>query len=122
MYALNILGLPMSANHQDARAAYRKLARKMHPDIAGDSAAAVGAFRKVLEAYKALSKEAELDHETTQKILRAFAEMRRERERLRVKWRAKLRARWKFFVRSKETHCLAVAAAAFAMSKVPLLW
>lgn len=51
--ALNILGLGRKYTKDEAKQAYRKLARKYHPDIAG---AAYGAkFAQINEAYELIS-------------------------------------------------------------------
>jgi molecular chaperone DnaJ len=49
-----VLGLPHGASEADIRRAYRRLARRFHPDInPGDHAAEVR-FREILEAYETL--------------------------------------------------------------------
>src|SRR5262249_49662735 len=50
-----ILGVPRTASDQDIRAAYRKLARKYHPDVNPGSGEK---FKDINEAYEAL-KDAE---------------------------------------------------------------
>src|SRR5688572_22617756 len=49
-----VLGLPHGATESDIKRAYRRLARRFHPDInPGDHAAEVR-FRQILEAYETL--------------------------------------------------------------------
>jgi molecular chaperone DnaJ len=50
-----ILGIDEHAPTEEIKRAYRRLARKYHPDVAGGSGTA--AFRQVCEAYETLSDE-----------------------------------------------------------------
>ena len=50
-----ILGVEPDASNDVIKSAYRKLARKYHPDIAGESG--VEKFKEVTEAYETLSDE-----------------------------------------------------------------
>ena len=50
-----ILGVEADASIDAIKSAYRKLARKYHPDIAGESS--VEKFKEVTEAYETLSDE-----------------------------------------------------------------
>ena len=53
-----VLGLPRSANAQDIRKAYRRLAMQYHPDRNPDNKEAMEAqFKEVSEAYEVLSDE-----------------------------------------------------------------
>ena len=52
-YAL--LGVDKKANEKDIKAAYRKLARKYHPDVNPGDSAAEEKFKQVSEAYEVLS-------------------------------------------------------------------
>ncbi|MGZ9160178.1 MAG: DnaJ domain-containing protein, partial [Candidatus Limnocylindrales bacterium] len=52
-YAL--LGVPRSASQTDIKKAFRKLARKHHPDISGGDAAAERRFKEINEANAVLS-------------------------------------------------------------------
>lgn len=51
----NILGLPKTASEQDIKKAYRKLARKYHPDLNPNDAVAEKKFKEVNEANEVLS-------------------------------------------------------------------
>jgi len=54
----DILGVPRNAGEQDIKRAYRKLARKWHPDVNPGNNAAEGKFKELSEAYECL-KDAE---------------------------------------------------------------
>src|SRR5438034_4412457 len=48
------LGVPKTASEDEIRSAFRKLARKHHPDVAKDKKAAEAKFKEVNEAYEVL--------------------------------------------------------------------
>lgn len=50
-----ILGVPRTASEKDLKAAYRKLARKYHPDVNPGNKAAEEKFKEVAEAFAVLS-------------------------------------------------------------------
>src|SRR5439155_1078454 len=50
-----ILGLPRGATLADVKRAYKRLARKYHPDINPGDRAAAAQFRQIAEAYETLS-------------------------------------------------------------------
>ena len=52
-----VLGLRRKASASDIKKAYRKLARKYHPDVNGGDAAAEQKFKEINEAYAVLSDE-----------------------------------------------------------------
>ena len=54
----NILGVPEGAAQDDIKKAYRKLAKKYHPDANAGDPAASDKFKEVGEAYAVLSDEA----------------------------------------------------------------
>ena len=59
-----ILGVSQNCTEQELKSAYRKLARKFHPDVAGNSSEVVSKFKEINEAYEVLSdkvKRAEYD-------------------------------------------------------------
>ncbi|HEY8432311.1 MAG TPA: DnaJ C-terminal domain-containing protein [Sandaracinaceae bacterium] len=51
-----VLGVPRDASEDDIRKAYRKLARKYHPDLNPGDAEAEARFKKISAAYEVLSK------------------------------------------------------------------
>lgn len=53
-----ILGVDRRASGQDIKNAYRKLAKRYHPDLNQDNPQAEQKFREVTEAYKVLADEA----------------------------------------------------------------
>ena len=53
----DILGVPKTASEADIRKAYRRLARKYHPDVNPNNAGAETKFKEVNEAYQVLSDE-----------------------------------------------------------------
>lgn len=50
-----ILGITDSESAVDIKLAYRKLARKWHPDVAGNTPEAINRFKELNEAYEVLS-------------------------------------------------------------------
>ena len=52
-----ILGIAEFETAENIKSAYRKLARKWHPDIAGDSCEAMLRFKEINEAYEVLSNK-----------------------------------------------------------------
>ena len=51
------LGVPDTATHDEIKKAYRKLARKNHPDVTGGDKAKESRFKDVSEAYETLGDE-----------------------------------------------------------------
>ncbi len=51
----DVLGVPRGAPDKDIRSAYRKLARKYHPDVNPNDKAAEARFKEVTAAYEVLS-------------------------------------------------------------------
>ena len=50
-----VLGVPRSATEKDLKAAYRKLARKFHPDVNPNDKSAEEKFKEVSGAFAVLS-------------------------------------------------------------------
>jgi len=50
-----VLGVPRTASEKEVRAAYRKLARKHHPDVNPGDKAAEARFKEINQAYEVLS-------------------------------------------------------------------
>jgi hypothetical protein len=57
--ARRVLGVDPSAGPSDVRAAYRRLLRAHHPDVAGGTAEATATTAAITEAYRVLSSVAE---------------------------------------------------------------
>ena len=57
-----VLGIPNTANSNDIKKAYRKLALKWHPDKNQNSSESTEMFRKISEAYEVLSDPTKRDH------------------------------------------------------------
>jgi molecular chaperone DnaJ len=51
----DVLGLPKGASQDDVKKAYKRLARKHHPDVAEDKSEAERRFKEINEAYQVLS-------------------------------------------------------------------
>src|ERR1051325_7184400 len=49
-----VLGVPRTATDDEIRKAFRKLARKYHPDVAKDKKTAEDKFKEINEAYEVL--------------------------------------------------------------------
>ena len=54
----DLLGVKKTATDKEIRSAYRKLAKKLHPDVNPDDEAAAERFKEVTAAYNLLSNEA----------------------------------------------------------------
>src|SRR5215213_7522357 len=50
-----VLGIPRTASDKEVRSAYRKLARKYHPDLNPEDKTSEARFKEVSEAYEVLS-------------------------------------------------------------------
>ena len=59
MRALDVLGVEVDASFEDVKAAYRRLAKINHPDVAPDDADAAKRFQAITAAYEVLSKAEE---------------------------------------------------------------
>ena len=49
-----VLGVPKTASADEIKQAFRKLARKYHPDVAKDKRSAESKFKEINEAYEVL--------------------------------------------------------------------
>lgn len=64
-----ILGVSELCTEQELKSAYRKLARKWHPDIAGNTEDVVNKFKEINEAYEILSdKVKKADYDTARRF------------------------------------------------------
>lgn len=119
--ALSLLGLPATASADEARHAYRRLVRKLHPDVAGVQCQEQ--FRIVVDAYKLVTDGATVaqeDHAMTEKILEAWRQMELNRKRTGRIYRAKLRARWWYLTRCNDPQICSLRAAAGMFALHPL--
>ena len=53
-----ILGVPQDAGQDEIKSAFRRLARKYHPDVNKDDPEAEAKFKQLGEAYSVLSNDA----------------------------------------------------------------
>ena len=53
----DILGISTEANEEEIKSAFRKLARRCHPDVTGNTPDSVEKFKSISEAYDVLSDE-----------------------------------------------------------------
>ena len=83
-----VLGVEKTASEDEIKSAYRKLAKKYHPDLNPGNAEAEAKFKEVNEAYGVLSdadKRAKYDQYGTADPPAGFRRLRRLR-RLRQRW------------------------------------
>ena len=66
-----ILGVEKNASEKEIKKAFRRLARKHHPDVNPDDARAEERFKEINEAYEVLSDLAELQALTAEKLATA---------------------------------------------------
>ena len=74
-----ILGVDISAESAEIKAAYRKLARQYHPDVCGNGEENVAKFKKITEAYEVLSDSAQKQKYDMLKGIIAERKARQER-------------------------------------------
>ena len=61
----DILGISKNASDKDIKSAYRRMARKLHPDVNPDDSRAQNQFKKVNEAFEVVgdpSRRKDYDH------------------------------------------------------------
>ena len=64
-----ILDISEFSTQEEIKCAYRKLARKWHPDIAGNSTSVISKFKEINEAYEILSNAAKkVDYDRARKF------------------------------------------------------
>ena len=64
-----ILDIPEFSTQDEIKSAYRHLARKWHPDVAGSSADVIAKFKEINEAYEILSdKNRKADYDTARRF------------------------------------------------------
>lgn len=64
-----ILDIPEFSTQDEIKCAYRKMARKWHPDIAGNASDVISKFKEINEAYEILSdKTKKADYDTARKF------------------------------------------------------
>lgn len=64
-----ILDISEFSTQDEIKSAYRKLARKWHPDVAGNSADVISKFKEINEAYEILSNSAKkADYDTAKRF------------------------------------------------------
>jgi len=80
-----ILGVPIDADSQTIKRAYRQLARRFHPDVAGSDAAVQ--MKRINRAYDVLSDpEKRLSYDT---VIGGVIDLRRGVSRARARYNAK---------------------------------
>ena len=64
-----ILDIPEFSTSEEIKQAYRKLARKWHPDVAGNTPDVIAKFKEINEAYEILSeKTKKADYDTARRF------------------------------------------------------
>ena len=99
-----VLGVARTASQADIKAAYRKLAKKLHPDLNPGEAAVRGKFKEVSAAYDLLSDadkrarfdRGEIDADGPGDAARLLPRIRRRRPGLQVPRRAGRRGHERF--------------------------
>ena len=71
-----VLGVTQKASETDIKRAYRKLARRYHPDINPGDSYAEASFRQILEAYETLVDPDRRYRYDSGKVKRTVNEMR----------------------------------------------
>jgi len=69
----SVLGVPEDASKEDIKKAFRKLAKKYHPDRNKDNKEAEGKFKDISEAYEVLGDEKKRQQYDTMRRYGAFA-------------------------------------------------
>lgn len=75
----DILGIKTDATETEIKSAFRKLARKWHPDVAGNTPESVKRFKEINEAYEILSDaDKRKKYDTLRGILNSQKETKKE--------------------------------------------
>ena len=76
-----ILDIPEFSTQDEIKSAYRKLARKWHPDVAGNSSDVITRFKEINEAYEVLSdKSKKADYDTARRFYNYSSNQKREQK------------------------------------------
>lgn len=76
-----ILDIPEFSTQEEIKRAYRKLARKWHPDVAGNSSETISMFKQINEAYEILSNSAKkADYDNARKFYNYAKDKKETRE------------------------------------------
>jgi|GEM_PF-4155230 len=84
-----VLGVGAGASNREINAAYRKLAKKFHPDVGGDAAK----FQKITDAYNALRNRAEREAYDFENRFETFVDQTVKRQSAKQKILGYLRRR-----------------------------
>jgi len=76
-----ILDIPEFSTQEEIKCAYRKLARKWHPDVAGNTCDVITRFKEINEAYEVLSDKAKkADYDTARRFYNYSSSQKENKE------------------------------------------